>query len=199
MRASSPPRDGCVGHSLSGDSLRPYELAHKAAATRLEDPRPSGWLAPKETIESNLAARQLADRQRQKAWTKHMPFNFRNGMRRLSIVVSVLGSVTGGIWGYLLLTDAYALTANRFLQESVLVEDCVVALSLPILGFLVPWEVIHFVDWVWAGLSGQPSARGQGHIRYPVDGRRGPHVPRKSPGTATRVGAGNPKSAPNGK
>jgi hypothetical protein len=46
-------------------------------------------------------------------------------MRRLSIVVSVLGSVTGGICGYLLVMDAYALTANRFLQESVLVEDCV--------------------------------------------------------------------------
>ena len=98
-------------------------------------------------------------------------------MRRLSIVVIVLGTVTGGICGYLLITDAYALTASGFLQESVLVEDCVIALSLPILGFLVPWEVIHFVDWVWSGLSGQLTARGQGHIRYPADGRRGPLLP----------------------
>ena len=128
-----------------------------------------------------------------------MPLNFREGMRRLSIVVSVLGSVTGAICGYLLVTDAYALTANRFLQESVLVEDCVVALSLPILGLLVPREVIHLLVWIWSGLSGQLTARGQEHTRYPAEGRRGPRVPRKSPGTATRAGATNRKSAPNAK
>ena len=154
---------------------------------------------PKRNDRSNLAARPLADLQRQRACTKRMPLNFRDGMRRLRIVVSVLGTVTGGICGYLLVTDAYALTANRFLQESVLVEDCVVALSLPILGFLVPWEVIHFVDWICSGLSGLLIARGQGHIRYPADGRRGPHVPRKSPGTATRARASNRKTTPNAK
>ena len=125
-----------------------------------------------------------------------MPLNFREGTRRLSIVVSVLGGVTGGIWGYLLLTDAYALTANRFLQESVLVEDFVVGLSLPILGFLVPWEVIHFVDWIWSGLSGQLTARGQGHIRYPVDWRRGPRVPRKVTGLLREL---ERATSPNGK
>ena len=79
-------------------------------------------------------------------------------MKRLCIVVSVFGSIIGGICGYLLVTDAYALTANRFLQESVLVEDCVVALLLPTLGFLVPWEVIHFLVWIWSGLFEQPAA-----------------------------------------
>jgi hypothetical protein len=111
-------------------------------------------------------------------------------------MVSVLGAVAGGVGGYLLVADAYALTANSFLHESVLVEDCVVALLLPILGFLVPWEVIHFLVWIWSGLIGQLSARGQERTRHPADERRGPRVPRKSPGTATRTGASNRKSVP---
>ena len=114
-------------------------------------------------------------------------------------MVSVFGSIIGGICGYLLVTDAYALTANKFLQESVLVEDCVVALLLPTLGFLVPWEVIHFLVWIWSRLFGQPAAGVQGHIRYPTDGRRRPRVPRKSPGTAARAGPSDRKSAPNAK
>jgi hypothetical protein len=107
-------------------------------------------------------------------------------MRRLAIVVSLLGGLAGGICGYLLVVDAYALTANRFLQESVLIEDCIVALSLPILGFLLPWEVIHFFLWIWSGLSGQPTAQ-----RLPA--RR---VPRKRPGIAQEVGSSHEAKLP---
>src|SRR3974390_3468863 len=107
-----------------------------------------------------------------------MRSNFREGMRRLCIVVSVFGSVIGGICGYLLVTDSYALTANRFLQESVLVEDCIVALLLPTLGFLVPWEVIHLFVWIWSGLSGLLTPRGQEHSRHPARVQR---VPGKIP------------------
>jgi hypothetical protein len=110
-----------------------------------------------------------------------MPLNLREGTKRLGIVVSVLGGVAGAIGGYLLVADAYALTSNRFLQESVLVEDCVVALLLPILGFLVPWEVIHFLVWISSALSGQPTAHG----------RSAQFVPRKRPGTAREVGPGH--------
>ena len=51
-----------------------------------------------------------------------MPLNFREGMRRLGIVVSVLGGVAGGIRRYFLAADTYALSAHRFRQESFLVD-----------------------------------------------------------------------------
>jgi hypothetical protein len=115
-----------------------------------------------------------------------MPSNFREGMRRIGIVVSLMVGIAGGICGYLLVVDAYALTANRFLQESVLVEDCIVALTLPILGFLLPWELIHFFLWIWSGLSGQPTAQ-----RLPTQ-----RVPRKRPGIAQEVGSGHEAKRP---
>jgi hypothetical protein len=73
-------------------------------------------------------------------------------MRRLGIVASVLGSVAGGIGGYLLVVDARALAASKLIQESVLV-DYAVASSLPVLGFLAPWLAVRVLVWIWAGFS----------------------------------------------
>jgi len=76
-------------------------------------------------------------------------------MRRLRIVACVLGSLAGGIGGYLLVVDALA---SRRLRESVLV-DYVVASSLPVVGFLAPWAAIHVLVWIWAGFSEEPGPR----------------------------------------
>ena len=108
-----------------------------------------------------------------------MPLNLREGMKRLGIVVSVLGGVAGGIRGYFLAADTYALSANGFRQESVLVDYAVASL-LPVLGFWLPWEVMRFLDWISSGWSGQPTGRG-----HPAQ-----RVPRKRPGTARQPGAG---------
>ena len=90
-----------------------------------------------------------------------MPSNFREGMRRLGIVLGVLGSVVGGIAGALFAMDAHASATNKLLGEPVLV-DYVVAGLLPVAGFLVPWGVVRVLVWIWAGFSEQPNARGKG-------------------------------------
>lgn len=85
-----------------------------------------------------------------------MPLNFREGMRRLRIVVGVLGSLAGAIGGYLLVVDA--LAGRRLLRGSVLV-NYVVASSLPVVGFLAPWGAIRVLVWIWAGFSEEPGTR----------------------------------------
>jgi hypothetical protein len=84
--------------------------------------------------------------------------------------VSVVGSIFGGIYGYLLVVDTRALSANGFRQESILVDYSIASL-LPVLGFWVPWEIIHFLIWVGSTFSDQPTVREQGHTRLPA-GRR---------------------------
>jgi len=66
-----------------------------------------------------------------------MPLNFREGMRRLGILVGVLGAIAGAIGGYLLAIDAHASAAKGLLGEPVLV-DYAVAASLPVVGFPAP-------------------------------------------------------------
>jgi len=63
-----------------------------------------------------------------------MPSHFREGMRRIGIVVGVLGTVAGGIGGYFLAEHARASTG--LLGERVLV-DYALASSLLVVGFLV--------------------------------------------------------------
>lgn len=87
-------------------------------------------------------------------------------MSRLGIVVSVVGSIFGGIYGYLLVVDTRALSANGFRQESVLVDYAIASL-LPVLGFWAPWEIIHFLVWIGSAFSEQPTVRKQGHTRLP--------------------------------
>jgi hypothetical protein len=84
-----------------------------------------------------------------------MPLNFREGMRRLSIVAGVLGAIAGGIGTYFLIRDTLASAAKRLLREPVWV-DYAVASSLPVVGFLVPWAAIRVLIWIWAGFSEQP-------------------------------------------
>ena len=105
-----------------------------------------------------------------------MPSDFREGMRRLGIVVSLLGAIGGGIRGYFLAADTYALSAHGFRQESVLVDYAIASL-LPVLGFWLPREVMRFLDWISSRLSKQPTARGRSRQA----------VPRKRPGTARQT------------
>jgi hypothetical protein len=90
-----------------------------------------------------------------------MPSNFREGMRRLGIVVGVFGAVAGAIGGYFLAMDAHASAASGLLGEPVLV-DYGVAASLPILGFIVFWGAVRVLVWICVGFLEQPTARGQG-------------------------------------
>jgi hypothetical protein len=90
-----------------------------------------------------------------------MPLNLREGMRRLGIVLGVLGCLAGGIGGYFLAMHARA-TGAGFVGESVLV-DYAIASSLPVAGFLVSWGGFHVLVWIWSGFSEQPNARGQDH------------------------------------
>lgn len=105
-----------------------------------------------------------------------MSSNFREGMRRLGIVVTASLTVAAGIRGYFMAADTYALAANGFHQESVLVNYAVASL-LPVLGFWLPWEVLHFLVWISSAFSRQPAERE----------RPRQFVPRKRPGTARRV------------
>ena len=105
--------------------------------------------------------------------TKPRPLKFREGMRRLGIVASVLGGIFGGIYGYLLVADTRVLSANGFRQESVLV-DYTVASLLPVLGSWAPWEIIQFLIWIGSGFSEQPTVREQAHTRRPVGRRKRP-------------------------
>jgi hypothetical protein len=98
-------------------------------------------------------------------------------MRRLRIGVSVSAGVAAGIRGYFMAADTYALAANGFHQESVLVNYAVASL-LPVLGFWLPWEVLHFLVWISSAFSRQPAERE----------RPRQLVPRKRPGVARRVG-----------
>lgn len=95
-----------------------------------------------------------------------MQLNFREGTGRLGIVVSVLGCVSGGIFGYLTVVDTRVLSTNGFRQESIRV-NYVIASLLPVLGFWAPWEVIRFLVWIWSGFSEQLTVRGQGQTRPP--------------------------------
>ena len=108
---------------------------------------------------------------RPKRRTKTRSLNFREGMKRLGIVVSVVCSICGGIYGYLLVVDIRALSANGFRQESVLVDYCIASL-LPVLGFWGPWEIIHFLIWVGSAFSERSSVREQGHTRLAVNRRK---------------------------
>jgi len=107
-----------------------------------------------------------------------MRFNFKEGMRRFGIVVSVLGGAAGAIRGYFMAADAFALSAGGFRQESV-ITNYAIALLLPVIGFWLPWEITRFLDWILSGPSRQPTV----HAR-----RRRQLVPRKPPGTALKVG-----------
>jgi hypothetical protein len=90
-----------------------------------------------------------------------MPSNFKEGLRRLGIVLGGVGAVAGAVGGGLLALDAYASAAKGLLGEPVWVDYTVAAL-LPVCGFVVPWVAMHMLVWIWAGFSVQPTVRAQG-------------------------------------
>jgi hypothetical protein len=99
-------------------------------------------------------------------------------MRRLGIVVTVSLTVAAGILGYFIAADTYALAANGFHQESVLVNYAVASL-LPVLGFWLPWEVLHFIIWISSAFSKHGAERE----------RPRQLVPHKRPGVARSLGS----------
>ena len=84
-----------------------------------------------------------------------MPLNFKEGMRRLSIVTGVLGAIAGAVGGYVLAMDAHTSAAKGLLGEPVLV-DYAVAASLPVVGFVLAWGAFRVLVWIWAGFSEEP-------------------------------------------
>jgi hypothetical protein len=88
-----------------------------------------------------------------------MPFNFREGMRRLGILLGGLGAAAGAIGGFFVAIDAHTSATKRLLGEPVWV-DYAVAASLPVLGFLAPWLAVRVFVWIWAGFSEQPTLHG---------------------------------------
>jgi len=84
-----------------------------------------------------------------------MPLNFREGIRRLGIVAGVLGALAGAVGGYLLAMDAHASAAKGLLGEPVLV-DYGVAVSLPVVGFVLAWGIFRVLSWILAGFSEAP-------------------------------------------
>ena len=99
-----------------------------------------------------------------------MPFNFREGMRRLGILLGGLGAAAGAIGGFFVAIDAHTSATKRLLGEPVWV-DYAVAASLPVLGFWAPLEIIRRLIWIGSGFSEQPTVREQGHTRF-LAGRR---------------------------
>jgi hypothetical protein len=78
-----------------------------------------------------------------------MSTNVREGLRRLGHVLGVLGIILGGFIGYLFFEEVHPLT-----WKSILL--CV---SIPILGFLLPWGAIRALSWVLilTGFSSKPN------------------------------------------
>lgn len=116
---------------------------------------------------SSTAGELYTQPARPKRRTKARPLNFREGMRRLGIMVSAVGSIFGAVYGYLLVVDTRALSANGFRQDSVMVNYAIASL-LPVLGFWAPWEIIHFLVWIGSAFSEQPTVRKQRHTRLPA-------------------------------
>lgn len=78
--------------------------------------------------------------------------NFREGMRRLAIVLGVLGCFIGGLYSYLLGKEVYNSYVTGVLKESLIV-DCAILVALPAFGFLIPWAAIRVLAWIWTGFS----------------------------------------------
>jgi hypothetical protein len=78
--------------------------------------------------------------------------NFREGMRRLGVVLGVLGCGTGGFWSYFRSGQVLDGAAKGLLQETLFM-DCAILLTLPVIGFLVPWGAVRLIVWIWEGFS----------------------------------------------
>jgi hypothetical protein len=87
-----------------------------------------------------------------------MPLNFREGMRRLGIVLGGFGAVAGAIGSFFVAMDARTSATKRLLGEPVWVDYAVAGL-LPVCGFLILWGAIHILVWIWAGFATPPTAR----------------------------------------
>jgi hypothetical protein len=85
--------------------------------------------------------------------------NFGEGMRRLGIVLGVLGCAIVGFYSYFLGKEVHQSAVNGALKESLL-ADYAFLIALPVLGFFIPWGIIRAIRWVFLGFStGSPERR----------------------------------------
>jgi hypothetical protein len=73
--------------------------------------------------------------------------NVREGMRRLGIVLGVLGCVIGVGYSYFLGEQVRESARQGVLKESLLM-DYGILLALPIVGFLIPWGSVRMINWL---------------------------------------------------
>jgi hypothetical protein len=78
--------------------------------------------------------------------------NFREGIRRVGILLGVLGGTVAGFFSYFLAVEVHNSYVAGVLRESLL-ADTASLIALPILGFLIPWGATRVFVWIWAGFS----------------------------------------------
>lgn len=76
----------------------------------------------------------------------------KEGMRRLGIVLRVLGFLGGAAYSCFLGQEVWKSWSAGVLKESLL-ADCSLLLTLPIAGFLIPWGATRTAMWIFAGFS----------------------------------------------
>jgi hypothetical protein len=76
--------------------------------------------------------------------------NTKEGMRRLGIVLGVVGCAGGGFESYFIAVDVYNSAVRGAGVDWLSVA---LLLAFPVLGFLVPWGAIRVLVWIWAGFS----------------------------------------------
>jgi len=78
--------------------------------------------------------------------------NFKEGMRRLGIVLGGLGCTAGAIASCLLAQDVQLSWSAGTSKESLLFDGFVL-LALPVLGFVIPWSSARVLAWICSGFS----------------------------------------------
>jgi hypothetical protein len=71
------------------------------------------------------------------------PVNIREGMRRIGIVLGVLGGIGGAYYS----AESYSATPKAS------AESYVIWIALPVLGFFIPWGTIQLLRWIISGFT----------------------------------------------
>lgn len=89
--------------------------------------------------------------------------NVRKGVRRLALFAGALGAVSGIFASYLVCHEVLA-ERTRYSEFNMLANSesapsrwlYLLAATLPLLGFFLPWGLVRAVGWVGAGFSATP-------------------------------------------
>lgn len=76
--------------------------------------------------------------------------NFREGTRRLALLLGVVGALLGG-YGSLI-----AVEGIQYQKLAPSVGSYVLIATFPLLGFFVAWGVVRAIAWMIAGFSHPP-------------------------------------------